>query len=1073
MTLRFAALALYLNATSAAATPLSQPRVLDDFETSGAWTALPASGVEMKLSTEPGPRGRALRVDFNFKKGGGYAVLHRALDMTLPENYRVEFQLRGEAAPQNLEFKLLDPSGENVWWCNRVNHEFTRDWTTERIRKRQISFAWGPKGGGELERAAALEFAITAGSGGSGTVWFDDLTLVPLPVPTAPPPLIATASSTMPAHAPALALDGRPESWWASRPTDVAPVFTLDLGTSLEFGGLTLDWRGDAYPPDYVVEFDDGDGRWRTVRAVRGGDGGRDELDLPESETRRVRVRATGRVRGAVALTDVTVQPLQWSASPERFLMNVAKGRPRGHFPRAFLDEQLYWTVVGVDGDRDEGLMDEDARLETGRAQWSLEPFLTTEQGLRTWADGTSEQSLAEGSLPIPTVTHRVDSLALEVTAFARATEGPSQLVARYHIRNLLDRARTVTLHVAIRPFQVNPPSQFLNVPGGPARISTLARAGSMIMVNGVRGVNALVPPTAFGAMTFDEGDLVARLAAGTPPVAEHVTDPTGRASGVLSWTLELPAHGDREVLLLVPFGAAASVWPDRDTIAGWQEEAIRTWREALGSFTFSGGGNASDLAATVRAQLAYVLVNRDNVGIQPGSRSYERSWIRDGSLTSSALLRSGMTKPVGDYLRWFAHYQYADGKVPCCVDTRGSDPVPEHDSHGEFVFLAAEYLRLTDDRALVESVYPNVRAAVAYLDTLRGQRRTAEWRTPANAPFFGILPPSISHEGYSAKPMHSYWDDLFALRGYKDGVWLAEALGHTEDARWMRASRDTFTTEFAAAVRATLAARDIRYVPGSSDLGDFDATSTTIALTPVQAGAVLPSDALRLTFERYWEFFQRRRNGDEVWDAYTPYELRNVGAFVRLGWRTRAHELLDWFLRDRRPEGWRQWAEVVDRVPRHARFVGDMPHTWVGTDFVRSVQEMLAYEVESDSSLVLAAGVADAWLADSALVVRGLHTRWGTLGYRLRSRAKGEGLMAARLELEGAALRNPPGGIALMLPEFGNGGRYVVRATYADGRTTRQEAAAGTVRLVAPRGRSALPTVIEWAPPADLPRRR
>jgi hypothetical protein len=312
---------------------------------------------------------------------------------------------------------------------------------------------------------------------------------------------------------------------------------------------------------------------------------------------------------------------------------------------------------------------------------------------------------------------------------------------------------------------------------------------------------------------------------------------------------------------------------------------------------------------------------------------------------------------------------------------------------------------------------------------------------------------------------MHSYWDDLFGLRGYKDGVWLAEQLGHTDDEGWMRASRDTFAYDFAAAVRATLKARDIRFVPSSSDLGDFDATSTTIALTPVQAGEVLPADALRLTFERYWQFFERRRSGDEVWDAYTPYELRNVGAFVRLGWRTRAHELLDWFLLDRRPHGWRQWAEVVDRQPRHARFLGDMPHTWVGTDFVRSVQEMFAYEDEHDSTLVLAAGISDAWLADSAVSVQGLETRWGMVGYRLRSRAAGEGLTAATLELATSGLRLPPGGLALRLPEFGKGGRYVVRTSYADGRRTEQQADAGGVKLVIPKGARALPARIEWMP--------
>ena len=47
------------SAGSAGAAPLPPPRVLDAFETTAAWTALPASGVEMKLTSEPGPHGNA------------------------------------------------------------------------------------------------------------------------------------------------------------------------------------------------------------------------------------------------------------------------------------------------------------------------------------------------------------------------------------------------------------------------------------------------------------------------------------------------------------------------------------------------------------------------------------------------------------------------------------------------------------------------------------------------------------------------------------------------------------------------------------------------------------------------------------------------------------------------------------------------------------------------------------------------------------------------------------------------------------------------------------------------------
>jgi hypothetical protein len=1012
---RFCTAALLAGAATAARAQSPTTVVVDAFESSAEWTAMPASGVEMKLSLEPGLHGNALRVDFRFTKGGGYAVIHRKVSLDLPENYRFKYHLKGATAPQNLEFKLVDASGEDVWWLNRPDFAYPAQWTEDRIRKRQISFAWGPKGGGELRHVAALEFAITAGSGGSGTVWFDDLTLELLPVPATPPAPVATASSEVAGHPAAHAADTSRATWWESGRRDYAPSLTLDFGMLREFGGLVIDWAPGLHAPDYVVEAREPGGEWHDLRRVRSSDGGRDWLQCPESEASQIRVRSLSpKLRRSIGIRGILLQPLEWGASAERFLGAVAAGSRRGDFPRGFLGEQSYWTVVGADGDVDEGLLDEDLRLETGRGQFSLEPFLFTEHGLRTWADGHTNQSLASGDLPVPTASRTVDSLALSVTVFARGDSGARELVVRYRVRNLEPRARSVTLLVALRPFQVNPPSQFLNMPGGPARIESVTREGARVRVNADRWLAASRPPDAFETLTFDEGGLVERLRVGRLPRRDGVDDPVGRATGVMRWTFDVGSEGEHELDVRVPFhGAGATAEPfDAALVRGWQADAERDWRARLGTFSLEAGGNGADIAATLTAQLGFVLVNRDGAGIQPGSRSYERSWIRDGSLTSSALLRCGMAEPVRQFLTWFAKHQYDDGKVPCCVDRRGSDPVPEHDSHGEFIFLAAEYLRLTGDRATVASLWPNVRAAAAYLDTLRAQRRTPEWRVSDKSPYYGLLPPSISHEGYSAKPMHSYWDDLFALRGYKDAVWLAEVLGKPEDARALRTSRDQFARDFGAAVRAAMKFHRIDFVPGCSDLGDFDATSTTIALTPVQAGAVLPESALVNTFERYWEFFQRRRDGREAWDAYTPYELRNVGAFVRLGWRERAFEALGWFLDDRRPLGWRQWAEVVDHQPRHARFLGDMPHTWVGTDFVRSVQEMLAYERESDSTLVLAAGVPRSWLEGAGVQVKGLVTRWGVVSYRLQ-RAEGH----LRLELDGSRLVVPRGGIEFAPP--------------------------------------------------------
>src|SRR6185369_4340833 len=239
------------------------------------------------------------------------------------------------------------------------------------------------------------------------------------------------------------------------------------------------------------------------------------------------------------------------------------------------------------------------------------------------------------------------------------------------------------------------------------------------------------------------------------------------------AYALDLPPGGTRDVAIALPFEpgrapAGAGMTPaSADRFDQALEEARREWRTHADRVAISLPDSAREVEQTLRAQIGWILANRDGPAIQPGSRTYERSWIRDGSLTSSALLALGHPEVVREFVEWFAAHQFPDGRVPCCIDRRGADPVPEHDSHGELIFAVAEYVRVTGDRAFAERMWPHVANAVAALDTLRAERRTAEWRTATNRPYYGLLPPSISHEGYSAKPMHSYWDDFFALQGY------------------------------------------------------------------------------------------------------------------------------------------------------------------------------------------------------------------------------------------------------------------------------------------------------------------
>jgi hypothetical protein len=1003
------------------------PVPLDGFETLAPWQARASDGVAASAASVPGFRGQALRLDFDFGGKGGYAFARRALPLDLPDNYEISFMVKADAPSNHFEFKLADASGDNVWWYRLPDYTFPNDWKLVRFKKRQVAFAWGPTKDRTLRRADHIEFVVSAGSGGKGSVYVDELALRALPPPPAGWPALRADASTAASQAP-LAVDGRRDTAWIAGAG--RQQLTVDLGAVREFGGLVLHWLPGRHASRYDVALSTDGQAWQAVRNVRDGNGGSDALLLAESEARYVRLLLQDGPAESYALAEVELKDLAFGATPNDFLHALAAVAPKGRYPRGFSGQQPYWTLVGVDGGaRHSALLSEDGAIEPARGGPALEPFVLAGGTLNGWADVEVTQSLQDGYQPIPSVHWRAPGWTLTTTAAAAGTPDASQLLVRYELRNLKDAPQALELVLAARPFQVNAPRQFLNTPGGHAPVRSIGWDGTALSAGASRFI-PLRAPDAVQLSPFDAGLLP--FEGGT--AARAVQDDTGMASGTLRWKVSLPARGSAVIGVVAPLTGQSPAmdiaWLDR-TMA----QVADGWRARLNQVELEVPPAGQHMADTLRSSLAHILMTRDGAAIQPGTRSYLRSWIRDGAMMSEALLRMGQPDIAADYLRWYAPYQFDNGKVPCCVDHRGADPVPENDSHGELVFLAAELYRYTRDREALKAAWPHVEAAVRYMETLRRSERTAAQR---GTPLYGLMPASISHEGYSEKPMHSYWDDFWALRGYKDAVAIAEALGRRADARRLARQRDAFRADLLASLAAAARQHGIDYLPGAAELGDFDPSSTTIALTPGGEQHYLPRGPLENTYRRYWDFFTARRAGTKPWDDYTPYELRNVSAFVRLGWRDRAEELLAYFYADQRPRAWNGWAEVVGRDARAPRFLGDLPHGWIASDFMRAALDSFAYVREPEHALLLAEGIPLAWLDGDGIAIRRLRTPYGPLGYSLRRK---DGQLVLHVE---AGLSIPPGGIVLRWPFAGKPGP--ARLT---GKAVRLDDGAATIRAL------------------------
>ena len=107
-----------------------------------------------------------------------------------------------------------------------------------------------------------------------------------------------------------------------------------------------------------------------------------------------------------------------------------------------------------------------------------------------------------------------------------------------------------------------------------------------------------------------------------------------------------------------------------------------------------------------------------------------------------------------------------------------------------------------------------------------------------------------------------------------------------------------------------------------------------------------VPSELLHHTFSKYLQSFRAKRSGEQPWSNYSPYEIRIVAALARLGRRSEAMEILEFFLSDRRPLAWNQWPEIVWKDPRSPGNLGDLPHTWIGAEFIMAIDELFDHHV-------------------------------------------------------------------------------------------------------------------------------
>ncbi len=764
---------------------------------------------------------------------------------------------------------------------------------------------------------------------------------------------------------------------------------TVDFGAVRSPLGALIEW-GEAHGTVFSTHLSDDGETFREMGRIETGDGGSDSFWWRSTTSRyfRLTVHQASAPGGAV-VNELKLRILNKDRMPIGQLERAAQAARGDLYPQSLLGRQVYWTALGEFDQGEQALFDEYGDLEPRRGSPQITPLVRLDGALHG-APGCASvnHELAEGSLPIASVVWSVQDMELRTTAFAHS----GQAVAEHRLTNRSGAARQGALVLAVRPVQINPYWQH----GGHAPIGAIAVEGDRLWVDDRLYAAFSREPDAAAVADFDGGDVVKLIDAGPRETARSVVSASGLASAACEFAFSLQPGESASVVVSAPM--RDDVVPLADIAFEAVRDGVRrAWREKLGPRRIVVGDR--EVSDTLEAQIAYILVNATRFAFKPGPRNYDRTWIRDGSSQALALLWAGLIDEAKRYVLWYAERVYKSGLVPPILNVdgtvnRGYGGDIEFDAQGEFVGIAAEVHRIAKDRAFLEAAYEPVVRATKFVEALCA--RTDALHGPETR-FHGLVAPSISHEGYS-KPSFSYWDDYFALSAWRNCEYLAREIGDGETAARAKAQGEAFAAALARSIRMTAAEMETALIPGSADRDDVDPPSTSIAFEPCRVEDALPAELIDPTYDRAAERIAAI-SAPGFTGNYSPYELRNINAFVSLGRYGDAHRLLAKMLDSRRPRGWRVWAEVVWGDKRAPDYIGDMPHTWIAAEFVTAIRRMLLRE--NGRTLELFRGAPDAWWDNNGVKLSGLPTAFGAVSLRAR---RGRSQATVDLTLSGPA---------------------------------------------------------------------
>ena len=274
------------------------------------------------------------------------------------------------------------------------------------------------------------------------------------------------------------------------------------------------------------------------------------------------------------------------------------------------------------------------------------------------------------------------------------------------------------------------------------------------------------------------------------------VTEETKSRRAIQLEALSVPAGASATFFVLYSSGGSTVIEPGTlEQALACRDRAVAFWGKAplpFGRVQVPDAGIQALVDSSIRNIWQAREIKKGLPAFQVGPTCYRGLWIVDGSflLESAAMLGAGAEARSG--VAYELTYQKPDGRIEVMEN------FPKED--GIVLWTCVRHAQLTQDKAWLESIWPQLERVAGHIKTLR--QRTLENDTPLDD---GLIPPGFSDGGIGG--VHpEYTNPYWNLLGLKAFIQAASWLAKTEEAAAWQTEYDAFMAAFHKAAQRDLA---------------------------------------------------------------------------------------------------------------------------------------------------------------------------------------------------------------------------------------------------------------------------